>query len=536
MMTSTLLAAPPSVGLDGPDSDLFSRLVSTWMQKRRRNLLRTVYYEGKNALKDFGISVPPQMQRAFTPLQEIAKGVHAMTDRSQFEGFVSSSGSDDPFGLAEVLDANDFETEFPLALTSSAIHACSFLAVSEGDVQSGEPELLILARAADSSAAIWDRRRRAMSGFLSVIEMDERGPSEMVMYTPERVYSIAKRASGSWSVSWIRNRLGEVSVARLVLQPELNRPFGHSRVTRTAMGLTDAMVRTLLRAEVSAEFYSADKYWLFGADVSKFIGDDKWSALMGRMNALDYDNPEQKPEIHRFQGASPQPHTEQLRMLKSLFADDQSLEVRWADASNPSSADAIYAAKEELIMKTRTANRVWGRGAVKAMQLAVRLRDGLDTVPSELRSLSAQFTDPAIVSPSARSNAFAQLAQNIVGFGESEVGLEYAGLTREQITRFHAEQRRGGVGSLIDTLRQSAGQVPDDVAALASQRGEGAASPIEDAAELKAKFDALGVAIRAGVDGDSAAAMLGLQGLKFTGATPVALRLPEAQAANLEEK
>jgi hypothetical protein len=460
-MTSSFYSAAsvPSVGLDGPDHDLFVKLFSTWQQKRRRNLLRTVYYEGKNALKDFGIAVPPQMQSAFTPLQEIAKGVHAMTDRSVFEGFVSPSGSDDPFGLAVTLDENDFISEFDLATTSSAIHACSFLTVTHGDTAAGEPELLVLPRAADASAATWDKRRRMLGGFLSIVDADDTGPTEMVFYTWEKVYAFSKRPSGIWAKGEVRNPLGEVSVSRLVLQPELNRPFGHSRITRTSMGLTDAMIRTLLRAEVSAEFYSADKYWLFGADVSKFIGDDKWSAMLGRMNAIDVDNPEQKPDIHRFQGSSPQPHTEQLRMLKSLFADDQQLEVRWADASNPSSADAIYAAKEELIMKTRTANRVWGRGAVKAMQLAVRLRDGLDVVPDELRGLQAQFTDPAIVSPSARADAFSKLASAIKDdspFAMSEVGMEYAGLSRDQIVRFQAERRKAEASSRISQLVDAA--------------------------------------------------------------------------------
>lgn len=462
MSGSFYAASVPSVGLEGSEHDLFVKLFNTWQQKRRRNLLRTVYYEGKNALRDFGIAVPPQMQSAFTPLQEIAKGVHAMTDRSVFEGFVSPSGSDDPFGLAVTLDDNDFISEFDLATTSSAIHACSFLTVTHGDTAAGEPELLVLPRAADASAATWDKRRRMLSGFLSIVDTDDSGPSEMVFYTWDRVYVFSRRASGSWAKSMVNNPLGEVAVSRLVLQPELNRPFGHSRISRTAMGLTDAMIRTLLRAEVSAEFYSADKYWLFGADVSKFIGDDKWSAIMGRMNAIDVDNPEQKPELHRFTGSSPQPHTEQLRMLKSLFADDQQLEVRWADASNPSSADAIYAAKEELIMKTRTANRVWGRGAVKAMQLAVRLRDGLDAVPDELRGLQAQFTDPAIVSPSARADAFSKLAASIDGFGSSEVGLEFAGLSRDQILRLQAERRRGADRSMLQMLIGGAG---GDVAA-----------------------------------------------------------------------
>ena len=46
-------------------------------------------------------------------------------------------------------------------------------------------------------------------------------------------------------------------------------------------------------------------------------------------------------------------------------------------------------------------------------------------------------------------------------------------------------------------------------------------------AGLKDSFDALGVAIRAGVTPESAASMLGLKGIEFTGMTPVSLKLPE---------
>lgn len=448
-------AAVPRVELDAGDSDLFARLYSTWQEKQYRNLLRTVYYEGKNVLKDFGIAVPPQMREAFTPLEWIKKGVHAVTRRSVFEGFVSASGDPDPFDMAGILSDNHFAEEFPQAVTSSAIHACSFLTVTQGDVQAGEPDVLILPRAADSSAAVWDKRRRMLGGFLSIVDTDDNGPSEMVMYTPERVYSLVRR-SDKWGSSWIPNRLGEVSVARLAYTPELHRPFGHSRITRTAMGLTDAAVRTLLRSEVSAEFYSADKYWLFGADVTKFVGEDKWSAVMGRMNALDVDTAAgEKIDIHRFQGSSPQPHMEQMRMIQSMFADDQNLEVKFADASNPSSADAIYAAKEDLIIDVRDANRVWGRGAVKAFQLAVRLRDGVE-MSDELRSLSAQFTDPAIVSPSARADAFSKLSTAIDGFGESPTGMKFAGLPLEDIAQFQAWRQRQGAGDRISQLVEAA--------------------------------------------------------------------------------
>lgn len=71
---------------------------------------------------------------------------------------------------------------------------------------------------------------------------------------------------------------------------------------------------------------------------------------------------------------------------------------------------------------------------------------------------------------------------------------------------------------------------------MATQRPTILPPPESDAVEMKAKFDALGVAVRAGVDPVDAANRLGLGGVKFTGATPVALRLPKDEAVELEER
>ena len=61
------------------------------------------------------------------------------------------------------------------------------------------------------------------------------------------------------------------------------------------------------------------------------------------------------------------------------------------------------------------------------------------------------------------------------------------------------------------------------------------ADALSDAQTIKAQFDALGVAVRAGVDPDDAAARIGLPGVKFTGAVPVSLRMAERDAAVLED-
>lgn len=56
---------------------------------------------------------------------------------------------------------------------------------------------------------------------------------------------------------------------------------------------------------------------------------------------------------------------------------------------------------------------------------------------------------------------------------------------------------------------------------------------VEDA---RTALDALGVGVRAGADAAEVADIVGLAGLKMTGATPASLRLPEADAAKLEDK
>lgn len=462
----------------GPDTNLLNNLINVWIQKRHRNNVRSVYYDGEAALKDFGISLPPQMQNIRAALGWVTKGVHAVTDRSHFEGFVSTSGSSDPLGLGQIASDNRFDVEFPAATVSSAVHGCSFITVTQGDVQSGEPEILMLPRAADRSAAIWDDRKRALRGFLSIIETEENSdyePSYMVLYTPERVYQLEK-LNGRWKTSFVQHRLGRVPAAPLTYGYELRRPLGHSRITRAAMHYSDSALRTIVRAEVSAEFYSAPEYYLFGADVQDFVGSDKWTAIMGRIKAKDVEDGEDKPSVQRFEGSSPQPHTDQLLMWAQLFGDDQDLDVKFADSSKPTSAESIFAAKETLITTTERANRTWGYGAVDAARMAVQLRDGV--LDDEARGLSAQFTDPAIVSPGARADSFVKLASAIDGFGASEVGLEYAGLSREQITRFQAEQRRMQVSSLISSLGQSADSAKQDpqVEELSGQRGSSGTS------------------------------------------------------------
>ena len=455
-----------------PDKDkaILQQLLSEWSRKRYRNVLRTTYYEGKQLFRDFGISIPPQL-RSFEPtLGWVAKGVDALVDRTHFEGFVSSGEND--FGVSEIVFDNNLEDEFQQSFTSSAMHSCSFLTVTHGG--DGEPDVLVLPHAADEAAALWDSRKRALSAFMAVTSWDAGSPDGLLMMTPERVYRFT-RVDGKWFGKFDKNPVGQVLAVPLPYKPELKRPFGHSRISRAAMSITDAALRTVLRAEVSSEFYSSPQRWVLGADVEAFAGDNKWKAVMGRLLAIERDPvTEELPSVGQFAATSPQPHTDQLRMWASLFAGEMGLSLNSLGIvqDNPSSAEAMYAAKEDLITDAIRATSTWGRSLVKAMHLAVMLRDGLDSVPAGLKDMRAQFTDPSMASPSAQADAFVKRAQVIPGFAESEVGLEMAGLTREQILRFKAEQKRVGAQNLLAALTANEPSEVDNGDDGASERDE----------------------------------------------------------------
>ena len=97
-------------------------------------------------------------------------------------------------------------------------------------------------------------------------------------------------------------------------------------------------------------------------------------------------------------------------------------------------------------------------------------------------------------------------------------------------------------------LREIWHMSPDEISAVEAEMADNLLlfGDVEDAApasqpveltpeQKKAAADALGILIRAGVDPENAASEVGLPDLEFTGAVPVALRMPEAKATALED-
>lgn len=424
--------------------DVIRSLVATWRDKHDRNVLRSAYFDGKVPLKATG-NIPAE---AFRKIRAVlgwpAKSVTGLSERTVFDGFVSPGQNQDPFDLAPLLDANRFDLELPQAIVSAYKHSCAFITTARGDIASGEPEVLVLARSAEWSAGLWDKRRRAVSAALAVTDVDDQGrPCAMDVYLPGLVLICTRRPSGAWVADRRTQTLQEVLVEPLTYDPQLDRPFGRSRISRAVMNITDHALMTIVRTEISADFYAAPRMAALGVAEDAFKR-GKWQAAIDRWFALTRDEEGELPKIEQFQQMTMQPLTDLYRSYASQLSAETGLPISSLGIvqDNPPSAEGLYAQKEDLITTAKAQNRVLGASLKQVARKIVMVRDGLSETPGELRQLQSNFLNPAFTSPVSAADALVKLSAVFPWLGETEVALEYAGFTNPEVTRLLADKRR----------------------------------------------------------------------------------------------
>lgn len=459
--------------LDLDEQDTLNGLLTKLSEKTPRNLVRAQYYDGKYAHRDLGISTPPNFRRIATVLGWSAKAVDILNRRCNLDGFVVPGGSDD-FGMDELWSTNYLDTEAPQAGVSSLIHATAFLIATQGDTEAGEPRVLITAKDALSGTGEWDRRRRALRSFLSIIDTDADGkPADMVLYLPNVNVSML-REGAVWKVDRRRHRYG-VPVEPLVYQPRLGRPFGSSRISRAVMSLHDSAVRTVIRSEVTAEFYSAPQRVLLGADEAAFKNADgtvktAWQAILGRVWAIPDDEGADVPraDIKEFTAAPQDPHVAQLRAWAQLFAGETSIPIASLGISgdaNPTSEGAYDAGRDDLLSEAEGTTDgwtpAWRRTALRGLQML----NGWDTIPDEALQIRPKWRDPRTPSRAAAADSVTKLVQVGVLDPASAVTLELAGFDQSIIDRLMAERRRQAGRGVLQALTQIADRADSDSAA-----------------------------------------------------------------------
>jgi len=452
-----------------------SALVAQLDAKRPRAAVRDAYYDGKKRLDRYGISIPPQMRDLETVIGWPAKTCDVLASRLHLGGFVVPGQSSADTGIEDIFAANSMSVEIPQAFVSTFIHGVSFVAVTGGDTSIGEPEVLIQTMSATEATGLWDGRRRRLAAalWMPVFDARSRKPQTAVLYLDDQVITLSKEYGGKWMAVRAPHKLGRVPVVPLRYRPRMGRPFGMSRISRAVISLTDQAVRTMLRTEVSAEFYSSPQRYMLGADESAFVGPDgqartQWEAVLGKMLVIGRDDSDQIPTVGQFPQLSMQPHAEHLRSIAMMYCGETDIPPANVGIihDNPSSADAIDAAWAGMVGVAELCQVELGSGLTEVAQLAVMTRDGLSSVPDELLRLRPKFRDASIPTKQAQTQSTVMQITAGVLRPDSEIALEQLGYDQTDIERIQSEHKRAVAGDRLAQLLSVAKTVsaPDPAA------------------------------------------------------------------------
>ncbi len=334
------------------------------IQKRIRVLKRYKYYEAKELKLNPSPAVPSNLEQMYNSvLGWPAKAVDALADRIVFREFV-----DDNFNINEIFQMNNPDILFRSAVHEALIGSCSFIYISEDE--DGYPRLQVIDGA--NATGVIDPITGLLTEGYAVLERDEYGeptveayflPGKTEIYTPDYV------STYSYSVEY-------PLLVPVIYKPDAKRPFGHSVITRAAMNLTDKARWTITRADITAEFYSFPQKYVVGLS-PEAEPLDAWKATISAMLQFTKDSEGQSPTLGQFQQSSMTPMLEQFRLYASAFAGETGLTLDdlGFPTDNPSSAEAIKAAHENLRLTARAAQKTFGSGLLNVGFLAACLRD-----------------------------------------------------------------------------------------------------------------------------------------------------------------
>ena len=336
--------------------------------KRLRIQKRYKYYEMKNGVDYFRTLIPPEFMHMSEVLGWCGKSVDSLGDRLCFREF-----ENDNFDMNTIFSMNNRDVLYDSAILGALIASCSFVYISP-DVD-GFPRLQVI-DGSDATGISDPITGLLMEGYAVISRKENKEPDIEAYFVP---FATEYYQNGRMFRRDVHKSTYPLLVP-IVYRPDAKRPFGHSRISHACMSIMQGALRTLLRSEVSAEFYSFPQRYITGlANDSDDESDafEVWKATMSSFIAFTKDEDGDSPHLGQFSQQSMSPYTEQLRTFAALFSGETGLTLDDLGfvTDNPSSAEAIKAAHENLRLTARKAQKTFGSGFLNVGYLAACVRD-----------------------------------------------------------------------------------------------------------------------------------------------------------------
>lgn len=453
-----------AAGLRPGDAQTVRDLCETYRRRLARNYLRRGYYLMHRRPRELGIAVPPHLRRLEQVVGWPAKAVDSLANRSQFDGFVTADDSTTDALAGVVLD-NSLKRLYRQAVKSELQCCCAFLTVTAGD--EGEPPVIVSAHPATAAAAVWDEHMRRIKAGMVVVDRDARPrrgdePTWVDVFTDEAVIRIRRDGTTrNWAAEYVWHSMGRPLMVPMAHEATLERPFGKSRISRAVMNITDDAMRASVRSEISAEFFTSPQKYLLGAEADALGSMSKWDAYIGNIFAVSKDADGDTPQFGQLSQGSMQPHIDYMRALAARFSGETNVPLSELGVvtDNPSSAEAIYAAKEALVIDAQNLNADNGEALRDVAIMALAVKDGSDyaTVAGAGLAVQAKFRNPAMPSVVSQSDAMVKMISVLPWLAESDVALEELGFSDDRIQRLRSDRAKATSRALVASATQGTG-------------------------------------------------------------------------------
>lgn len=225
--------------------------------KRPRVLTRYAYYDMKNRVAEIKSIIPKELKWTAYSLGWCAKAVDSIADRLVFDRF-----NNDDMNFNQIFTLNNPDILFHSCILSALISACCFIYI--GNDENDYPFLQVI----DGSNATGeiDPVTNMLTEGYAVLKRDKNSKPELEAYfTP---YRTQYYRSGKLDDE-LFHRAPYALLVPVINRPDAMRPFGHSRISRACMDITQAVIRTLRRSEVASEFYSFPQKYVMNTELSR---------------------------------------------------------------------------------------------------------------------------------------------------------------------------------------------------------------------------------------------------------------------------
>ena len=358
MAISIPYAVASASGLLPEHRKVVLELLHNWQSHYSGNLARSQYYEARNMLKDLGIAVPDTLSDLEVACGWGYKCVEVMRDHLSFDGFTAPEDTDTDALLKRISRRNFMDTRVGKAVNSALKYCFSMWVVTADD----DGHARITAYPPTLSTGIWDDVHECLSSGMWVVSFAcENGrvtnrPDWVDVLLPDCLIRLRDNGDGDWYAEYIEHGLGVVPMFIMPHNPDDDRPFGVSRINSEVRWLIDCALRANVNEEIAAAFAASTQKYLLGTDGDAFEDKSKWSAFIGSIFEVSMNSEGQIPQFGQLTQPSMQPMTEHFANLCKRMSAATGIHVGQFGimSDNPSSAEAIYAENEPLILKCKS--------------------------------------------------------------------------------------------------------------------------------------------------------------------------------------